>query len=95
MHSKVKYSQTACSKENFPMLHSIRFTDTLLHSCLLSKTAGIDFIESKTKQTIKRIESLTAGQIQAMIYNLSTCVGGNLLITAMLAYTVLGRFQSL
>ena len=94
MHSKVKYSQTACSKENFPMLHSIRFTDTLLHSCLLSKTAGIDFIESKTKQTIKRIESLTVGQIQATFYNLMTW-SVVILITTMLAYTVLGRFQSL
>jgi hypothetical protein len=72
MHSKVKYFQTACSRDNFPMLHSSELFNTLLHSCLLSKTAGIDFIEFKTKQTVKRIKSFTGKKIQAITDNLLT-----------------------
>jgi len=72
MHSKVKYLQTACSRINFPMLHSLRLFVNLLHSCLLTKTAGVDFIELKTKQSIKRIESLISKQIHAISDNLKT-----------------------
>lgn len=69
MHSKAKYFQTACSKENFPMLHSIKFVETLLHCCLLTKTARVDYIELKTKQSLKRIKSQVRKQIHATSEN--------------------------
>ena len=51
----------------------------MIHSCLLSKSALSDYIDSKSKKTLKRIRHQVKKQIHAISVNLRTLVSHELL----------------
>jgi len=94
MFTKTKILESVpCNKENFPMLHSFELLAPCYIADSFSHLQELILSNLKQNESLMRIESLTVGQIQATSYSLMTWSVIKF-ITTMLAYTVLGRFQS-
>jgi hypothetical protein len=65
--------QLVLLEKSFPMLHCFGFNLTpITHSCLLSSTAEFDYIETKPKETEKRLKNQIKSKIQAICYGFKT-----------------------